>query len=89
MLLLVGVHYQGTLQEQITLLLGLQCLEANTEGSNNTAVGKEALDANTTAQVIIQQLTLSALGANTTGERNTAVGANALFRSNTTASNNV
>ena len=58
----------------------------NTTGTSNTAVGREALEANTTASNNTA-VGLQALQANTTGAENTAVGSGALD-ANTTGSNN-
>ena len=60
---------------------------ANTTGSNNTAVGKEALITNTTA-ANHTAIGYYALKANTSGQQNTAVGSSAMV-ANTTGSQNV
>jgi hypothetical protein len=62
-------------------------MEFNTTGSNNTAVGRNALVANTTASNNTA-IGSYALIANTTGAGNTAVG-NDCMDSNTTGENNV
>jgi hypothetical protein len=67
--------------------MGFQALEANTTGTNNTALGWRALQVNTTAS------NNTAVGyqagySNTTASRNTAVGYQALY-ANTTAVDNV
>ena len=83
--------------------MGSDSLDANTEGNDNTAVGKNSLSANTTAgsgtavgKGALQTNTTggdntavgrSALELNTTGANCTAVGRDAL-KANTTASNN-
>jgi hypothetical protein len=55
----------------------------------NVAVGSLALDANTTASIITQQLDINSLGANTTGSQNTANGNRCSLNANTTGANNV
>ena len=82
----------------------LLSLSGNTTASNNTAVGRSALQSNTTGtantaigkDALLANTTannntavgMDALTANTTGSENTAVGQNALL-ANTTASDNV
>jgi hypothetical protein len=68
--------------------VGASALAANEAGgNNNTAVGYQTLDANTTGD-FNTALGSQSLGANTTGEQNSAVGGQALA-ANTTGSNNV
>ena len=66
--------------------VGTQALNSNS-GANNTAVGRSALQSNTTASNNTA-VGYNALTANTTGATNVAMGDGALG-SNTTASNNV
>jgi hypothetical protein len=68
--------------------VGASALAVNEAGgNNNTAVGYQTLDANTTGD-FNTALGSQSLGANTTGEQNSAVGGQALA-ANTTGSNNV
>ena len=84
--------------------LGIQVLNANTDGTLNTAIGYQALQSNTlgTANTAIgygplklnttgsfnTALGNGALGSNTSGGNNISIGANSLF-ANTTGSSNV
>jgi trimeric autotransporter adhesin len=72
-------------QSGTTLTIG-DAGDANTEGTNNVALGDSALSANTTADGNTA-VGRASLFSNTTGASNTAVGNDALF-ANTTASNN-
>jgi len=66
--------------------VGTQALAANTEASQNTAVGEIALDATTTGSYNVG-VGYASLTTNTTGTQNAALGRNSL-NSNTTGTNN-
>jgi len=85
----VLIGYQaGTAQTTaVNTAVGLQALNAATDGGENVAVGVQALLANCSGYQNVA-VGNAALGANTTGLRNTAVGCGAAY-SNTTGDCNV